>query len=84
VTNVARDGVDGDELRLSRRPVTAAELEGQQLREWLEACEWIENTEQTLEWAKSNSHDIQSKRVEYSRTWEPRSDKPTLQAVDGR
>ena len=70
--------------RFSLRPVMATELDGQHFREWLEACEWIENTEETREWARSNSHDIQHKRVEYLRKWEPRGDKPTLQAVDGR
>lgn len=32
--------------RFSLRPMTAVELDGQQLREWLDACERIENSEQ--------------------------------------
>jgi len=70
--------------RFSLRPMTAVELDGQQLREWLDASERIENSEQTLQWARRNSHDIPSDRVEYLRKWEPRSDTATLQAVDGR
>jgi hypothetical protein len=70
--------------RFSLQPVTAAELDGRQLQEWLSSCEWIENTAESREWARANAPDVAGKRVEYLEKWEPRSDKPTLQAADGR
>ncbi len=70
--------------RFTLRPVAAAELDGAQLREWLESCEWVENTEETREWARRNAADVQNKRVEYLQKWEPRTDKPMLHGADGR
>jgi hypothetical protein len=70
--------------RFSLRPVTADELKGTQFGDWEADCRWIENTSASQAWAKQHWDDIQSKKVEYLQKWEPRTDKPTLHASDGR
>ena len=70
--------------RFSLRPVTAEELRGGQFSEWDGECRFIENTPASHAWAKEHWEDIQAKKVEYLQKWEPRNDKPTLRAVDGR
>ena len=70
--------------RFSLRPVTAGELAGKEFADWDKDCAFIENTPASEAWAKENWVDIQSKKVEYLQKWEPRTDKPTLRATDGR
>lgn len=70
--------------RFSLRPVTAGELAGKEFADWDKDCTFIENTPASEAWAKENWPDIQSKKVEYLQKWEPRTDKPTLRATDGR
>jgi hypothetical protein len=70
--------------RFSLRPVTAEELGGSQFRDWDGECRWIDNTPASHGWAKEHGSDVQSKKVEYLQKWEPRNDKPTLRASDGR
>lgn len=70
--------------RFSLRPVTAEDLRGAQFKDWEADCAWIDNTPASHGWAKEHWEDIQSKKVEYLQKWEPRTDKPTLRASDGR
>ena len=70
--------------RFSLRPLTAQDLGGVQFREWETECRWIDNTPASYAWAKEHWSDIQSKKVDYLQKWEPRTDKPTLRASDGR
>jgi len=70
--------------RFSLRPVTAEELSGLQFNEWDTECRFIENTPASHAWAKQHWPDIQAKKVDYLQKWEPRHDKPTLRASDGR
>ena len=70
--------------RFSLRPVTAADVAEGRLAEWDADCAHIENTPSSQAWAKDNWADIQAKKLEYLQKWEPRTDKPTLHAGDGR
>lgn len=70
--------------RFSLRPVTAAELDGKEFREWFDDCVWVETTDEARDWARRSAGSVQEKRVEYLQKWEPRTDKPTLSATDGR
>jgi hypothetical protein len=70
--------------RFSLRPLTAEDLRGVQFKGWEGDCTWIDNTPASHRWAKEHWDDIQSKKVEYLQKWEPRSDKPSLRASDGR
>jgi hypothetical protein len=70
--------------RFSLRPITAEELGGKQFQEWFDDCAWIETTDEARGWARQNASSVQEKKVEYLQKWEPRTDKPTLKASDGR
>ena len=70
--------------RFSLRPLSAEELREAQFSDWDAECRWIDNTPASHGWAKEHWSDIQSKKVEYLQKWEPRNDKPTLRAPDGR
>jgi hypothetical protein len=70
--------------RFSLRPVHASELGGAELKEWLEECTWVETTDEARDWARRNAGSVQEKKAEYLQKWEPRADKPTLNAADGR
>jgi hypothetical protein len=70
--------------RFSLRPITAEELGGKQFQEWFDDCAWVETTDEARGWARQNASSVQEKKVEYLQKWEPRTDKPTLKASDGR
>jgi hypothetical protein len=70
--------------RFSLRPVTAEELGSKQFQEWFDDCAWVETTDEARGWARQHASSVQEKKVEYLQKWEPRTDKPTLKASDGR
>ena len=70
--------------RFSLRPLSAADLRGAEFQEWLNECTWVETTDEARDWARRNASSVQEKKVEYLQKWEPRTDKPTLNASDGR
>ena len=70
--------------RFSLRPVESRELDGAEFKGWFEKCVWIDTTDDVREWARRNWSDVQNKKIEYLQKWEPRTDKPTLKATDGR
>jgi hypothetical protein len=70
--------------RFSLHPVTAEERQSGKLAEWDGDCVSIENTPASQAWAKENWSDIQNNKIDYLQKWEPRTDKPTLRATDGR
>jgi hypothetical protein len=70
--------------RFSLRPITAGELDGKEFQEWRDECVWVQTTDEAREWVRRHASSVQAKKVEYLRKWEPRTDKPTLRASDGR
>jgi len=70
--------------RFSLRPITQAELDGEEFRQWLEECVWVQTTDEARDWARRNVGSVREKKIEYLRKWDPRDDKPTLSAADGR
>ncbi len=72
--------------RFSLRPVHAAELNGAQLKEWLDGCEWVEKSPESDAWAAANRASIASKRAEYYAKWtaKPETERPKLWPQDGR
>ena len=70
--------------RFSLRPITASELRGKEFQEWFEECTWVETTDDARGWARQHASSVQQKKAEYLQKWEPRTDKPTLSASDGR
>jgi len=70
--------------RFSLRPVTKAELGSDQFKTWYADCEFTENTPGAVQWAKDNAESIRSKRVEYQKKWNGKSeaDKPAINRDD--
>lgn len=72
--------------RFSLQPVHSNELSSSQFEEWFNDCEWVKNSADSEEWARSNLNSIQQKRKAYYEKWigkEP-GDKPCLLSEDGR
>lgn len=71
--------------RFSLKPVHANELATSQFTEWEEACEWVEKTAASDEWASSNMASIQSKQSKYYEKWMNKdvSERPRLLPGDG-
>jgi hypothetical protein len=74
----------GWKARFSLKPVTKNELISRQFKTWYADCELTENTPGAFQWAKDNAESIRSKRTEYWKKWNERSeaDKPTLNPDD--
>jgi hypothetical protein len=72
--------------RFSLKPVHADELDSKQFNEWLDACEWVENTPASDRWAADNMASIISKQREYYIKWMDKeaSERPALLPQDGR
>jgi len=72
--------------RFSLRPVSAAELDSDEFKGWVEGCTYTENTEASLDWARNNAAGIQSKKVGYLQKWNEKApeDRPFLRPEDGR
>jgi hypothetical protein len=71
--------------RFSLKPVHKEELSSEEFRNWVQACEYVENKESAYKWAEQNAANIQSKREKYLIKWneKPESAKPTLYPEDG-
>ena len=72
--------------RFSLKPVHADELDTKQFNEWLDGCEWVENTPASDRWAADNMASIISKQREYYIKWMDKeaSERPALLPQDGR
>ena len=72
--------------RFSLKPIHADELNSSEFNEWLEACEWVEKTPASDNWASSNMASIQSKHEEYYKKWMSKdlSQRPKLLPQDGK
>lgn len=74
--------------RFSFRPVRPHELDGGDFAGWMSATHFVENSDQTRQWAVQNSPDITSKRAEYWPQWmskpEEQRASQTLNAEDGK
>ena len=71
--------------RFSLKPLHADDLDSEKFEEWRKACEWVEISPASDEWAAENRESIQSKYDEYFSDWmgkEP-SDRPVLLPQDG-
>lgn len=70
--------------RFSLRGVSGSEVDGNQFAGWYKDCRWVENTPSSHEWAQKNMRDIGNKLAAKLPQWEPKPDRPTLKASDGR
>lgn len=72
--------------RFSLKPIHSAELDSAEFNEWLEECEWVENTPASDAWARENMSSILSKQTEYYADWMEKaaSDRPKLLPEDGK
>lgn len=72
--------------RFSLEPIHSTELDSAELNEWLEECEWVENTPASDAWARENMDSIRSKHREYHADWMEKADtdRPKLLPEDGR
>ena len=72
--------------RFSLKPIHANELASPQFNEWLESCSWVEKTDASENWARSNMTSIQTKHKEYYAKWMDKdsSKRPKLLSHDGQ
>jgi hypothetical protein len=72
--------------RFSLEPIHAAQLGSSQVDEWIEACDWVEKTAASENWANDNMFSIQEKQKKYWETWISKdiSKRPKLLPQDGR
>ena len=59
--------------RFSLKPVRRAELDGDTFKGWDKATTFVENTEQSRQWARENWHSISTKKAEYLHKWAAKS-----------
>lgn len=71
--------------RFSLKPITKDELKSEKFKEWDEACQFIENTDDSRQWAKNNASLMQHKRMGYYEKWINKSEgeRPLLKKEDG-
>lgn len=71
--------------RFSLKPVHKDELNSEKFKDWNSSCEFVENTNESAQWAKENMPNIQEKRESYFEKWmsKPEADRPVLQREDG-
>ena len=71
--------------RFSLKPIHKDELDSEKLTKWGKECHWVEKTYESDQWADSNMHSIQSKKVKYMETWlqRPEHERPALYTEDG-
>jgi len=72
--------------RFSLKPIHATELGTSQVKEWIEACDWVEKTADSDNWANENMVSIQKKQKKYWETWMSKdiSERPKLLPQDGK
>ena len=71
--------------RFSLKPIHANELGSTQFNEWIEACEWVEKSPNSDDWASENMPSIQEKHKKYYAKWMEKdlSERPKLMPQDG-
>ena len=72
--------------RFSLKPIHATQLGSSQFTEWIEACDWVEKTAASENWANENMVSIQQKQKKYWETWMSKdaSERPKLLPPDGK
>lgn len=72
--------------RFSLKAIHANELHSTQFKKWLNECKWVRKSPASLNWANSNSADIQSKFTANYGKWMSKdpSKKPKLLPQDGK
>jgi len=65
------------------QPVRPGHTPSRAVQNCLESCIWVENTEQSMAWARGQASSIQRKKVQYLPLWEGRPNRPVLLASDG-
>lgn len=71
--------------RFSLEPIHATQLGSSQFNEWIEACDWVEKSGASENWAHENMVSIQQKQKKYWETWMRKdiSRRPKLLPQDG-
>jgi len=71
--------------RFSLKPVHKNELDSEEFTNWLNGCQWVKTTDESVEWARSNMNSIQQKYDTYYPKWKAKNDmdKPALLPLDG-
>ncbi len=71
--------------RFSLCPVQKKELTSDKFEDWVNSCEYVENTESSYNWATKNAPSIEVKKEKYLKKWDkkPESKKPILNPGDG-
>ncbi len=59
--------------RFSLKPVRRDELDGETFKGWDKSTSFVENTEQSRQWARENRHSISTKKAEYLHKWAAKS-----------
>jgi hypothetical protein len=75
---------DLGEGQFALRPLRAGDLERREWKQCSASCVWVENTERSQEWARTQWSSIQRKKARDLPKWESRADRPALMATDGR
>lgn len=72
--------------RFSLKPITKEEFKSEKFKEWDETCQFIENTDESRQWASKNASLTQHKRMGYYEKWINKSEneRPLLKKEDGR
>ena len=59
--------------RFSLKPVRRDELDGETFKGWDKSTSFVENTEQSRQWARDNRDSISTKKAEYLQKWAAKS-----------
>jgi hypothetical protein len=58
--------------------------ESKEVKECLEHCAWVENTEKSEAWGRNHLRDLPKRKARYLPAWEARSPRPALGSADAR
>ena len=72
--------------RFSLRPIRKEALDTKKFTQWINSCQFYENTDASLNWAEQNAPSIQSKKDQYLKIWKerPEESNASLLPDDGR
>ena len=65
------------------KPVRA-DRETREVKDCLERCAWVENTEKSEAWGRNHLRDLSKRKAQYLPAWEARTPRPALGPADGR
>ena len=70
--------------RFSLKPLTSADFEGKEFKDWERVCQSEENSDEANNWARQNSPSMKSKRAEHFPKWKgrPEPERPFLKKED--